>query len=74
MTNGTITKAFLNSVDVKVKNEILQNIATHYQITIAEAYEEITDEESENIMDYVTGVVRLATSALYNKFCYKYSF
>jgi hypothetical protein len=37
MTHATITIAFLNSLDLKVKNEILTNIANHYGISNQEA-------------------------------------
>lgn len=70
MTNSKFTIAFLNSLDRKTKNEILLNIANHYGITIDEAYEEITDADAENIMDYITGQIRGAVSMLYNKFKY----
>jgi hypothetical protein len=33
MTNANLTIAFLNSTDLKVKNEILTSIANHYGIT-----------------------------------------
>ena len=68
MTNSKFTIAFLNSLDRKTKNEILSNIANHYGITIDEAYDEVTDVEAENIMDYITGSIRGAVSLFYNKF------
>lgn len=68
MKNSKQTIAFLNSVDVKVKNEILKNIANHYGITTDEAYNEVTDEDAENLLDYVTGTERAATSVLFQKF------
>ena len=71
MTNATITAAFLNSTDSKTKNEILTNIANHYGITIVEAYEEVTNDEAESLLDYVTGSIRSAVSVLFQKFMYK---
>ena len=68
MTNSKFTIAFLNSLDRKTKNEILSNIANYYGITIDEAYDEVTDVEAENIMDYITGSIRGAVSLFYNKF------
>ena len=68
MTNSKFTIAFLNSLDRKTKNEILLNIANHYGIAIDEAYDEVTDVEAENIMDYITGSIRGAVSLFYNKF------
>lgn len=64
MTN---TAAFLAAIDAKTKNMILVNIANHYGITTEEAYEEVTDEEAEHLLDYVTGPERMATSALMQK-------
>ena len=68
MTNSNFTIAFLNSTDLKTKNEILSNIANHYGISNQEAYEEVTDEEAESLIDYVTGNIRSAVSVLIQKF------
>lgn len=70
MKNSILTINFLNSLDTKTKNEILTNIANHYGITCNEAYNEITDCDAENIMDYITGEIRVAVSFLYKKFIY----
>jgi hypothetical protein len=70
MTNANLTIAFLNSTDLKVKNEILTSIANHYGITKEEAFEEITDEEAEELLDYLTGNIRSAVSVLFQKFKY----
>lgn len=67
-TNSSTTVAFLDSLDPKVKNEVLSNIAKHYGISNQEAYEEVTDEEAESIMDYVTGSIRSTVSLYFNKF------
>lgn len=68
MTNSTFTIDFLNSTDLKIKNEILSNIANHYGITKEEAYEEVIDEEAESLMDYITGSIRPAISVLIQRF------
>ena len=68
MRNSTFTIAFLNSTDLRIKNEILSNIANHYGITKEEAYEEVIDEEAESLMDYITGTIRPAISVLVQKF------
>ena len=70
MTNSKLTIDFLDSLNLKTKNEILINIANHYGITLHEAYDEITYDYAENIMDYVTGSIRPAVSLLYKKFIY----
>ena len=67
-TNSSITANFLKSLDPKVKDEILTNIAKHYGISNQEAFEEVTDDDAESIMDYVTGSIRSTVSLLFNKF------
>lgn len=64
MTNAEKTIAFLAKLDRPTKNEILGNIAKHYNISQAEAHEEVTDPEAEHLLDYVTGPQRAATSVL----------
>ena len=64
MSNSTITTHFLAATDSKTKAEILSNIAGHYGISNSEAYDEVTHEEAEHLLDYVTGSVRTATSVL----------
>ncbi len=68
MSNGSTTKAFLETVEPKAKAAILQNIAAHYGITVQEAFEEVTDPEAEHLLDYVTGSERAATSVLMQKY------
>jgi hypothetical protein len=58
------TKSFLNSVDSQIKSEILSNIADNYGITNEEAFEEITDEDSEDLLEYITGSLRAKVSRL----------
>ncbi len=72
MTNSAFTIAFLNSTDLKTKNEILSNIANHYGITNEEAYKEVIDEEAESLMDYITGNTRSAVNVLVQRFKLKY--
>ena len=64
-------KNFLNQIDKKTKTEILKAIATHYGINENEAYEEVTHEEAESLLDYLTGSIRLATSVLMQKYGYR---
>jgi hypothetical protein len=70
MKNATLTSLFLNSTDLKVKNEILTNIANHYGISIEQAYEEVTDEDAESLLDYLTGSIRSSVSVLIQRFKY----
>lgn len=64
MTNAQVNARFLALTDVKTKDEILDNIASHYGITKAEALGEVIHEEAEHLLDYVTGPVRAAASVL----------
>ena len=70
MKNATLTSLFLNSTDLKVKNEILTNIANHYGISIEQAYEEVTYEDAESLLDYLTGSIRSSVSVLIQRFKY----
>lgn len=64
MSNAQINQAFFAATDAKTKADVLANIANHYGITSAEAYEEVTAEEAEHLLDYVTGPTRAAVSVL----------
>ncbi len=58
---------FFRNADVKTREAVLANIADHYGITRSEAHAEITDPGAEHLLDYLTGPVRTATSALMQK-------
>ena len=62
LNNGQKNQIFLASVDSKIKHQILDSIAKHYGITRESALLEVTDEEAENILEYLTYEVRAATS------------
>ncbi len=64
MINAQTNTSFLDKISPSIKTQILSNIATHYGITEAEAYEEVTEEGAENLLDYLTGSVRTATSCI----------
>lgn len=64
MSSAQINREFLSEIDAKTKADVLENIAKHYGITSAEAYEEVTAEEAEHLLDFVTGPVRTAVSVL----------
>jgi uncharacterized phage-associated protein len=64
MNNGTATQVFFSAIDKKTKSEILNAIASHYGITLEDALDEVTHEEAEYLLDYLTGSVRTATSVL----------
>ena len=71
MTNAEINKKFLATVDAKSKDMILASIAKHYGISPAEMYDELVDEDAENILDYMTGPERTAAHALYQRHGFK---
>ena len=64
MNNAQINAKFLAATDAATKAAVLANIAKHYGITSDEAYAEVTDDEAEHLLDYVTGPQRAATSLL----------
>ena len=69
ITNSQINQKFLASITPQIKALILGNIARHYGISPDAAFSEVTGEEAENIMDYVTGRDRLAISIIYKISC-----
>ena len=71
MTNAEINKKFLATVDAKSKDMILASIAKHYGISPAEMYDELVDEDAENILDYMTGPDGFAAYALYLRHGFK---
>ena len=64
MTNAETTLKFLSATTRKTVNMILDNIAGHYGCTRAEAFNEVTHDEAESLLDYVTGPERAATHVL----------
>lgn len=67
MTNSQINFAFFAAISEPTKNEILNKISKHYGISEGEAFDEVTGEEAERLLDYVTGLTRSAVSALMQK-------
>ena len=59
-----ITARFLNAIDPRTKDAILNSIASHYGISQADAYEEVTDDEAEHLLDYLVEPMRSATSVI----------
>ncbi len=59
-----ITASFLNSIDPRSKDAILNSIANHYGISKTDAYEEVTDDEAEHLLDYLVEPVRSETSVI----------
>ena len=55
---------FLAVIDADSKAEILESIAKHYGISAQEAYDEVTDDEAEHLLDYMVEPMRSAASVL----------
>ena len=62
-----INSLFLSRADSQSKASIVSAIATHYGITADEAISEVTNEDSEHLLDYLTGAMRSATSLLMHR-------
>jgi hypothetical protein len=67
MTNAQFNSAFLKATDTNTVLEIISNIAAHYGVSNKDIYEELEDEDSEALIDYVT-IDRQAVSLLINNF------
>lgn len=61
LTNAQKTLKLFEVATMKTKNNILDNIAKHYNITEEEAFNEVTHPTAESILDYLTGQERYAT-------------
>ena len=64
MTNAKKTMMFFAVTDTKTKGEVLANIARQYGISQEAALAEVTGDEAEHLLDYVTGPARGAVSVL----------
>ena len=62
--NHITTKAFFAATDTQMKNMVLAAIANRYGITTDQAFKEVTDEDAEGLLDYLTGSVRIATALI----------
>jgi len=58
MKNSEKNKKFLTVINKDTKLLILENIAAHYQISNRRAFAEVTSNESEHLLDYITGPIR----------------
>ena len=63
----TTNTAFLSAITAEARNSILTAIATNYGIALNEALDEVTHDESEHLLDYLTGAARAAASVLMQK-------
>ena len=58
MTTGAKNKAYLESLTATQKATILYNVASNYLINTEMALEEITGDEAESLLDYLSGDLR----------------
>lgn len=58
MSNAQINATFLAAIDPRDKEYVLANISKHYGCTQEEALAEVTDEDAEHLLDYMSGPAR----------------
>ena len=63
-THAAVTRAFFRLTTAQVERELLANIATHYGISPDEAFDEVTNDDAEDLLDYITGDARNAAYVL----------
>lgn len=49
----TANKIFLAGISVDLKNKILKDMTHNYGITTERAYNELIDEDAENVYEYI---------------------
>lgn len=49
----TKNKIFLDNISIQMRNQILEDMANNYSITTEQAYNELTDEDTENVYEYI---------------------
>jgi hypothetical protein len=54
-TNAQRSKRYLDGLSPEARQNILGQIARHYGIEAADAYEEVTTEPAEMLADYIPG-------------------
>lgn len=64
MAHSKENLAFLASTTPQTKRLILRNIAAHYGVNEDVALAEVTHQDAESLLDYVTGPERAAVSLL----------
>lgn len=64
MNNGQATKLFLATLDATTQAKILGAIAKHYATTVDAIRTEVTDDEAEQLLEYMVEPERSATRVL----------
>jgi hypothetical protein len=67
VTQGTFNARFLDRTDSETRALILGNIAAHYGISNDAALEEVSHDDAEHLLDYVTGPERVAASLIWRR-------
>lgn len=67
MDNSSINRQFLNSLDSESRLEVLSNISSHYGLSVEEAFDEVTGEDAEHLLDYLTGSLREDAQSLMSR-------
>ena len=57
--SGRSNKAYLDSLDSRMKDKILKGIAKHYGTTVADIEDEVTDPDAEALYEYITAPYRM---------------
>lgn len=57
--SGDRNKAYLNSIDSRMRDKILKGIANHYGTTVAVIEGEVTDKDAEALYEYITDRTRM---------------
>jgi|LakMenEpi03Aug12_release.lakeMendotaPanAssembly.Ray.scaffolds.fasta_scaffold328434_2 hypothetical protein len=65
---GRLNYVFLVAVDAATRDNILGNISSHYGIKKEEAFEEVSADGAEHLLDYMTGAERFATKILMQRY------
>jgi len=67
LTNGQRNAAFLEAISPNLRKDILGTIATHYGTDPETILSEVTDPDSEHLLDYMTEPHRGATKVIMDR-------
>lgn len=68
MNNGETNRSFRASLDAETSGKILASIADDYRTSVMAIFEEVVDEEAQNLLEYMVEPMRSATSVLMQRF------
>ena len=57
--SGRSNKAYLDSLDSRMKDKILKGIAKHYDVPVRAIEDEVTDPDAEALYEYITAPYRM---------------